>query len=131
MIEPIQDQRHWFSLAKVAQEEVDAVLATLPEEVRARLQELPITFDPKPNTAMVAGGIDELGTLGLFTGVPYSRAVEVSQRLPPQLILFLENIYRYARGDAAEYREQIRRTLLHEIGHYLGLDEDEVGWRGL
>jgi len=131
MSERIQDQRRWFRLTKAAQEEVDRVLAVLPAEVRERLQELPITFDLKPNTAMVAGGLDELGTLGLFTGVPYSRAIEVSQRLPPQIILFLENIYRYARGDAAEYREQVRRTLLHEIGHFLGLDENEVGWRGL
>ena len=80
---------------------------------------------------MVASGIHEDRTLGLFTGVPYSRAIEVSQRLPPQIILFLENIHDYVRGDAAEFREQVRRTLLHEIGHYLGLDEDEVGWRGL
>ena len=68
---------------------------------------------------------------GFFTGAPYSRAIEVSQHLPPQIMLFLGNIYEYVRGDVAKFRTQVRHTLLHEIDHYLGLDEDEVGWRGL
>ena len=114
-----------------AQQEVEAVLAALPREVHERLTELPITFEPKPNAAMVASGIDADRTLGLFTGVSFARAIAVSQLLPPQIILFLENIYEYVRGDVPEFRTQIRRTLLHEIGHYLGLDEDEVGMRGL
>ena len=114
-----------------AQQEVEAVLAALPREVRDRLTELPITFEPKPNTAMVSSGIDADRTLGLFTGVSFARAIAVSQRLPPQIILFLDNIYEYVRGDVPEFRTQIRRTLLHEIGHYLGLDEDEVDQRGL
>ena len=131
MSDQAQNQYRWLQLTEAAQEEVASVLATLPLEVRDRLAELPITFESKPNAAMAASGIDVGRTLGLFTGVPYSRAIEVSQRLPPQIVLFLENIYGYVRGDESEYRTQVRRTLLHEIGHYLGLDEDEVGVRGL
>ena len=107
------------------------MFASLPREVRDRLTELPITFETKPNTALVASKIDPDRTLGLFTGVPYARAIEVSQHLPPQIILFLENIHTYVRGDLPEFRVQVRRTLLHEIGHYLGLNEDGVGLRGL
>ena len=125
------DTHHWSHLTSAAQQEVEAVLAALPQEVRERLTELPITFEPKPNSAMVASGIDVNRTLGLFTGVSFARAIEVSQRLPPQVILFLDNIYVYVRGDVPEFRTQLRRTLLHEIGHYLGLDEDEVDMRGL
>ena len=44
---------------------------------------------------------------------------------------FFDNILSYIRGDVPEFRTQIRRTLLHEIGHYLGLDEDEVDQREL
>ena len=125
------DAHRWPCLTNAAQQEVDAVLAALPREVRDRLAELPITFDPKPNSAMAASGIDPDRTLGLFTGVPYARAIEVSQRLPPQIILFLENILAYVRGDLPGFRAQVHCTLLHEIGHYLGLDEDEVDQRGL
>ena len=125
------DARRWLRATNAAQEEVEAVLAALPLEVAARLTELPITFDPKPNAAMCAGGIDPDRTLGLFSGVPYARAIDVSQRLPPQIILFLENILAYVRDDLPEFRVQVRRTLLHEIGHYLGLDEDGVDQRGL
>ncbi|MCX7009078.1 MAG: metallopeptidase family protein [Kiritimatiellaeota bacterium] len=125
------DPQHWSHLTQAAQQEVEGVLATLPQDVRERLSELPITFDPKPNAAMLANGIDADRTLGLFTGVSYARAIEVSQRLPPQIILFLENIFKYARSDGLDFRTQVRRTLLHEIGHYLGLDEDGVDQRGL
>ena len=123
------DARRWSRMTLAAQQEVEAVLAVLPREVRDQLIELPVTFEPKPNTAMVASGIDADRTLGLFTGVSFARAIAVSQRLPPQIILFLDNIYEYVRGDVPEFRTQIRRTLLHEIGHYLGLDEDEVDQR--
>ena len=125
------EARLWLRATRAAQQEVEAVLAALPREVAARLSELPITFDPKPNAAMCASGIDPDRTLGLFTGVPYTRAIDVSQRLPPQIILFLANILAYVRGDLPEFRTQVRRTLLHEIGHYLGLDEDGVDQRGL
>jgi len=128
---PPEEARHWFRLTQAAQQEVEAVLDALPRAVRERLAELPITFAPKPNAAMVAGGIDPDRTLGLFTGVSFARAVAVSQRLPPQIILFLDNLLAYVRGDLPEFRVQVRRTLLHEIGHFLGLDEDEVDLRGL
>lgn len=51
--------------------------------------------------------------------------------MPPQIILFLENIWEYAEGDAGVYRVEVRTTLLHELGHYLGLDEDDLAERGL
>ena len=121
----------WSQLVAAAEAEIAEVLNSLPPHVRNRATELPITLEPKPNAAMATGGIHPEHTLGLFTGVPYFRAMEVSQRLPPQIILFLENLWTYARHDPAEFRAQVRRTLLHEIGHYLGWDEHEVGQRGL
>jgi predicted Zn-dependent protease with MMP-like domain len=101
------------------------VLTALPREVRDRLAELPITFEPKPNAAMLASGIDADRTLGLFTGVSTPGASEAPQR-QPQVILFLENIREYVRSDGPEFRTQVRRTLLQEVGRYLGLDEDGV-----
>ena len=45
--------------------------------------------------------------------------------------LWLGNILDYAGGDPAIFREEIRTTLLHEIGHVLGWDEDDLEARGL
>jgi predicted Zn-dependent protease with MMP-like domain len=118
-----QDARLWSRLTRAAQQEVATVLVALPREMRSRLTGLPITFEPKPNATMVANGIDADRTLGLFTGVSYARASEDPRRLS-QVILFLDNIRDYVRGDVEEFRTQVRRTLLHELGRYLGLDED-------
>ena len=51
--------------------------------------------------------------------------------MPPQIILFLENLWDFAEGDESVFREEVATTLLHELGHYLGLDEDELTDRGL
>jgi predicted Zn-dependent protease with MMP-like domain len=121
----------WPHLVEAAEREAASVLEELPANVRGRLADIPVTFEPRPNPEMVSAGIHPDFTLGLFTGVPYPRGIAVSQRLPPQIILFLQNIRAYVRGDPAAFRAQVRRTLLHEIGHYLGLDERQVRGRGL
>ena len=100
------------------------MLAALPREVRDRLAKLPITFEPKPGAAMVANGIDIDRTLGLLTAVPSEDAPEASEH-QPKLILYLENISEYVRSDGPEFRTQVRRTLLEEVHHYLGRDEDD------
>jgi predicted Zn-dependent protease with MMP-like domain len=46
-------------------------------------------------------------------------------------MLFLDEIWDEADGDEAVYRDEVRRTYLHELGHYLGLDEDGLAERGL
>ena len=125
MSSPHHNARLWARLTRAAQQEVSAVLAALPREVRDRLTELPITFEPKPSAALVASGMDADRTLGLVTVMPSVGANEVTERLP-QGILFLDNIREYVRSDGPEFRTQVRRTLLQEIGRYLGLDEDEV-----
>jgi predicted Zn-dependent protease with MMP-like domain len=52
-------------------------------------------------------------------------------QLPAQIILFLNNIWDFAEADEEAYREEIRTTLLHELGHYLGLDELDLEDRDL
>ena len=51
--------------------------------------------------------------------------------MPPQIILFLGNIWELAEGDEESFCDEVRTTLLHELGHYLGLDEDDLTERGL
>ena len=51
--------------------------------------------------------------------------------LPPGIILFLRNLWDLAEGDEPFYRAEVRTTYLHELGHFLGLDELDLEERGL
>jgi predicted Zn-dependent protease with MMP-like domain len=119
---------NWKRLCAVASAEVEAALAALPKPLRERAEKLPVTFERCPNAGLQADGI-EPDTLGLFTGAEF--ADEENVPLPPQIILFLENLWDFAEGDEDIFRQEARTTYLHELGHYLGLDEDELTGRGL
>ena len=118
----------WEKLCAVASVEVEKTLLALPKPLRERAVKLPVTFERQPNADFQAEGI-EVDTLGLFTGPEFTD--EESVPLPPQIILFLENIWDLAETNDKIFREEARMTFLHEIGHYLGLNEDELTERGL
>ena len=50
---------------------------------------------------------------------------------PPQIILYLENILEECEDAGTTFGEEVRRTYLHELGHYLGLDEEALAERDL
>ena len=118
----------WEKLQELALAEVEATLAALPKPLRERAEKLPVTFERQPNAGLQADGI-EPDTLGLFTGPEF--ADEGNVPIPPQIILFLENLWDFAEGDDETFRDEVHTTFLHELGHYFGLDEDELTERGL
>lgn len=120
--------RHWDKLQELALAEVEATLAGLPAPLGEQARKLPVTFEPRPNRDLAADGV-ESDTLGLFVGPEFAQ--EDAVPMPPQIILFLENLWTFADGDEEIFREEVHTTLLHELGHYLGLDEDELSERGL
>jgi predicted Zn-dependent protease with MMP-like domain len=119
---------NWEKLCAVASDEVERTLTSLPGPLRERAGHLPVTFERVPNAGLQADGI-EPDTLGLFTGPEFAEEGHVP--LPPQIILFLENLWDLAEDDETIFREEVQTTFLHELGHYLGLDEDELTKRGL
>jgi len=117
-------------LLALAESEVNRTIRSLPSELRDRVRQLPVSFERRPAKALQKDGI-EPDTLGLFVGEPFSETGSTATPLPAQVILFLENIWDAADEDEARYREEVRATLLHELGHYLGLDEIDLDERGL
>ncbi len=117
-------------LTPIAQEVVAAVQRRLPAKVRAAAAEVPVCYEPWPNDDILAEGY-EPDILGMFVGHEHLNELADGAPLPPQILLFLENIWDLAEGDEAAYRDEVRLTYLHELGHYLGWDEDEVARRGL
>ena len=120
----------WQKLYALALAEVKATLAALPEPLRDRAQALPVTFERLPNQAQLRDGIYP-DTLGLFVGPEFAHEETTALPLPPQIILFLENLWDLAEADEEFFREEVHTTYLHELGHYLGLDEDDLFDRGL
>lgn len=111
-----------------------AVLDELPPELGERLAGVPIRIDEFPSDELLAESVGELDPtiLGAFLGVPYPEQVSVGggSVLPETIVLYRRNI-ELSCADEDEVREQVRITLLHEIGHWLGLDEDDLADRGL
>ena len=123
---------HWQSLLGLAKAEVNCTLRSLPRALRERARQLPVTYEPYPNELLAAEDPAPEDLLGLLVGGDY--AGSAFAELPSQIILFLENIWEMIAdegGGPHEFRQEVRTTLLHELGHYLGLDEAELDDRGL
>ena len=120
----------WQKLHGLAGEEVQATLAALPGPLRERAEALPVTFERHPNAALRRDGI-EPDTLGLFVGPEFGEEEATTLPLPPQIILYLENIWDLAEADEEVFCDEVHTTYLHELGHYLGLNEEELFDRGL
>jgi predicted Zn-dependent protease with MMP-like domain len=104
------------------------VLTALPDEFCSRLENVPVVLETRPSRALVATGFDPRA-LGLFEGLADSDAHNAGP-IPSRIVLYTHNL-------AAEFSEkdelaaQVEITLLHEVGHFFGLDEEQVEALGL
>lgn len=117
-------------LTALAASTVAAIQRKLPPEIRPLAQAVPVHFEAKPHPSLLAEGF-EPDLLGLFTGSPHGTELARDQPMPPEILLYLENLWDLAEGDPAVFQEETRLTYLHELGHYLGWDEDDLAARGL
>ena len=121
---------NWNELCRMAEAEVSAVKRGLPEAVREAAEEVPTAYYERPTKGMIREGLEE-DLLGLFVGPNrLEEWEEAGEVLPSEILLLLRNLWEEAEGDAEAYREEVRVTWLHELGHYLGLEEDVVAERG-
>lgn len=112
---------------------IEDALERLPEPVRAKLRDVPILVSDLPKAEELAGDppLSPL-SLGLFRGsaVGDRSVFDAPAEMPAEILLFKKNIERYAT-DREELVEEIEQTLLHEIGHFVGWDEEDLRKRGL
>jgi predicted Zn-dependent protease with MMP-like domain/Flp pilus assembly protein TadD len=113
--------------------EVKRALAALPEEERRLLAAVPVDVEDLPAVEDLTAASPPLSPsiLGLFRGPPVGEAclAEDGPRCR-SIVLYRLNLARVAR-DPAELAEQVRITLLHEVGHLRGEDDEELRARGL
>jgi predicted Zn-dependent protease with MMP-like domain len=121
----------------------EAVLEAMPPEIHELIEEVPVVLeDNAPRALLEAMGLDPedpTGLCGLHSGVPLTDRSVDSGSLPDVITLYREGILEEAGGwdvwtdedgTALGGRErvlrEIRITLLHELGHHFGLDEDDL-----
>ncbi len=122
---------------------LEDALASLPDRFREVIEEIPVIVVDRPDPKLVRelkreGVIpadapdDEEELMGLHSGVAITeRSVEGPVSLPAQIHIFREGIVAHAGGWEQEHAdeeiyEEARVTLLHELGHHFGLDEDDL-----
>jgi len=110
---------------------LEDVLSSLPDEYRALLEEAPLVVEDHPSEELIEQlGIDPEEVLcGLHSGLSLAeRSVEQSGDLPSVMHLFREDIVDHAGGweDPGAVLREIRITLLHEMGHHFGLEEEDL-----
>jgi predicted Zn-dependent protease with MMP-like domain len=101
------------------------VLDSLPTEFRSRIRNVAVLVEDVPPGQPPHGRPGRL-LLGLFHGVPMTKkSVFGLSTGPDYVVLYQKNIEAVCSSEA-EIREQIRRTVIHEFGHYFGMDEEQL-----
>lgn len=104
---------------------VREAVESLPETFRTRLENVLITVQDEPTPEL----LEEFGEgelFGVYLGVPLiERHHAESGLLPDQIILF-QKALQSACHSTEELQDEIRVTVVHELGHFFGLDEDEI-----
>lgn len=109
---------------------VKEVIESLPPNFQSKLAHVPLFIEPRPSREVVEGGLDPR-SLGLFEGVDHAADLNQEARLAPtRIVLFVENLLAEI-GDGPELEDEVAITVLHEVGHYFGLDEEDMERLGL
>jgi len=112
---------------------VEEVLDSIPTEFRQRIHNLAVLVEDRPRPpkrplrhAAHIGRTKPRLLLGVFEGVPTTqRSVFDFSSGPNRIILYQKNIEAICRNEA-EIRREVRQTVLHELGHYFGMDEAKL-----
>jgi predicted Zn-dependent protease with MMP-like domain len=113
-------------------------LTTIPDNFRAAMKNLAIVVEDEPSRELLADmEIEPPDTLlGLYQGTPLTeRAWDYGNTLPDRILIF-QGPHERESDDEDDLVTAIGETLIHEIGHYFGLSEEEIEaieekyWRG-
>jgi len=106
---------------------VEKALNSLPEEFRSRIHNVAVLVeDVPPKQPLPQPRQRRRLLLGMFHGVPTTKkSVFDLSTGPDYIVLYQKNIEAVCSTEN-EVREQVRRTVIHELGHYFGMDENQL-----
>lgn len=116
------------TFSRISSEILADVMAELSGQFGEQLSNVSVVVEDWPPTSQETdlGGDEDMDLLGLYQGVPLgARSSGYHLALPDRITIYRQPILSVCRSEA-ETRREIRLTLLHEIGHYFGLDDDEL-----
>lgn len=116
-------------ILRLAEREVKQAQESLSNDLAEKAKAVPVIFEPEPGKELVADGV-EPDLLGLFSGSSFPEAL-ADDSAPPTVHVFLENLWEYCEEVESTFIEEVRITYLHELGHYLGMEENDLERRGL
>lgn len=117
MPEPSEMSRRWFESV------VDRVLEGLPKWVLDKIDNLVIVVEDEPTP-------EQGDVLGVYEGVSLAERADYFGVLPDRIVIYRRPHLEMGLGQE-ELREEIRKTVLHEVAHHLGIDDErltELGW---
>ncbi|MEJ5358489.1 MAG: metallopeptidase family protein [Desulfobacterales bacterium] len=107
---------------------VQRAIQRIPEEIRRHLDNVIITVQDRPDPAL----LEELGfspedpPLGVYSGVPLSERSATDPPLYPDTIYIFKKPLEEMCTDREELEEEIEITVVHEVAHFLGIDEERL-----
>ena len=108
----------------LAQRQIAEIQQTLPESIRARATQVPVFLSPTGNRKIGA-------CLGVFEGLSLLHGPPTQPDEMPRITLFFETLARAANFRRTVFLREVRITYLHELGHYLGWNEEQITNAGL
>jgi predicted Zn-dependent protease with MMP-like domain len=104
------------------------VVNTLPEEFASRLANVEVVVEDEPSRAQLRSvdldpSVDTL--FGLYEGVPLAERGAGTPVLPDKISIFYRPLVEECETEA-ELRDEIRTTILHEIAHFFGIDDEDL-----
>jgi predicted Zn-dependent protease with MMP-like domain len=109
---------------------VAEALDTLPEDIERAMQNVEVVVEDEPPRDLVAGLGRGGELLGLYQGIPLTRRGHYTNVMPDKISIYRGPITRLARTPE-RIKDQVRRTVIHEIAHHFGIDDErleELGW---
>ena len=107
---------------------VSAALRRIPDELARLLTNVVVVveeeYDPEPWED------PDTELLGLYDGIPLTERAEMPWQLPDRIVVFRGPLTRHCTS-RAELEHEITVTVMHEVGHFFGIDEErlhELGW---
>ncbi len=110
---------------------VEQALALVPDEFQPYLENVVVEVRPRPDAKLLRQYDVTDDILGLYVGVPLEEKGpdQAPLPLPDRILIFRDNLCGICRS-REELVDEIRVTVLHEIGHHFGLDEDRLAELG-
>ncbi|MEJ2182392.1 MAG: metallopeptidase family protein [Nitrospirota bacterium] len=108
---------------------VEEALRSLPEEFKRHFENIIVEVSDYPTREEARrAGVPREGLLGLFEGVPHPHRggfFDLPPVLPARVVLYQKNIEAFSQSEE-ELVQEVRWTLMHEVGHYFGLTEEDL-----